>query len=326
LPFGAADWSTDSIESYPNLWWFDFGIGNDCSGQHFCNEGSFSAERVTSDLSNHLEEIFANSALREVDILERPPYVTGYYIHGFCGAYCADSMLFWQSQNKLYTIATKFPGDDPESILDLKKSALSFIKSNLKAEKTPSHSTQSIKIKKEVRLQGVWSKHQYIMVKGKKIPVPTYLPYEKTDQKVSQKPHFYYYLDFDLATWPNYYFNFSSDPRCESNYCMNVSYSVFDIPENLSVERIFSISALREVELFKDEGSTIKAYFIPKRQWYRIAPARLFWVYDNKLFTLEAQGNVDLNELPVLDETAIPELKKSAESVMKAYKPLKSTY
>jgi len=233
-------------------------------------------------------------------------------------------------------IATKFPSDNLESILDLKKSALSFIKSTIKPEKTSVQHPQPIKFKKEVRLQGVWSKHQYIIAKGKKIPVPTYLPFEKIGQRINQKPQFYYYLDSDLATWPNYYFNFSLDPRCDSDYCQNVSYSVFEIPENLSVERIFSISALKEVELaqevkqskeenFREVVATLTGYFIPKREWHRSAPARLFWIYDNKLFILAAYDNWNGEEHPALDETSLPELKKSVLSVMHAYKPLKPT-
>jgi len=177
----------------------------------------------------------------------------------------------------------------------------------------------------EPRMQGVWFKHQYIIVKGKKIPVPTYLPYENRERNSNQKPQFYYYLDTKFATWPNYYFSFSLESRCDWEYCASVGYSVYQLSKNSVVEGLISEGSLKRVELFEGENqnSTITAYFIPKRESRR-QPARFIWFYDNKMFALDFYNLPSWSD-PV-GEDAIPELKKSAESVMKAYKPLKSSY
>jgi hypothetical protein len=274
---------------------------------------SYGIDSVSLDLGRRLEELFSNANLREVDIREEPPYITGYFILGTCGANCSNSSLTWIYQNRVFDINSPFP-----DALILKETAKSIMLPYIAINKTKKYIVK----KNQPRLQGIWSKHQYVLVKGNKIPVPTYLPYENREKKTNQKPQFYYYLDTDFAAWPNYYFNFGLDPRCDWQYCASVGYSVYSLSKNSFVEGVISEGSLKEVELF--EGSqSITAYFIPKRK-FRRQPARFVWFYDEKMFALDFYNTQAWSDS--VGEEAIPELKKSAESVMKAYKPLKSRY
>ena len=274
---------------------------------------SYAVETVSLDLSRRLEELFSNANLREVDIREEPPYITGYFILGTCGANCSNSSLTWIYQNRLFDINSPFP-----DALILKETAKSIMLPYRAINKTKKDTVK----KNQPRMQGIWSKHQYVLVKGHKIPVPTYLPYENREKKSNQKPQFYYYLDNNFATWPNYYFNFGLDPRCDWEYCASVGYSVYSLPKNSFAEGVISEGSLKEVELFQGPQS-ITAYFIPKRK-FRRQPARFVWFYDDKMFALDFYNTPSWSDS--VGEEAIPELKKSAESVMQAYKPLKSRY
>jgi len=116
---------------------------------------SYGVDSVSLDLARRLE----------VDIREEAPYITGYFILGTCGANCSNSSLTWIYQNRVFDINSPLP-----DALILKETAKSIMLPYIAVNKTKKYTVK----KNQQRMQGIWSKHQYVLVKGNKIPVPTY--------------------------------------------------------------------------------------------------------------------------------------------------------
>jgi hypothetical protein len=155
-------------------------------------------------------------------------------------------------------------------------------------------------------VRGVWRENKTIILKNKKIIIPTYLPYEDTEKPIQ----YYWASDPSSAHWPNYYIDFSKEPNCNgAHVCSHTNFSVYSIPKDTSLAVQDAFSRKYQLIIF---DPFIMGYYVPSVCYSYCTTVKLVWFVPGKMFIIAAEGLGNA-------KPDIAELKKSALTVINQY-------
>jgi len=107
-------------------YWVNFDFDQKCYGHRTCNFAAYSTEHLSLDVAQRLDTLFEDANLREIDLWEKAPFITGYFLPGTCGANCSQSSLIWIYKDRLFHIQSVF-FPEKRNLAEYKKSAQSIL-------------------------------------------------------------------------------------------------------------------------------------------------------------------------------------------------------
>jgi hypothetical protein len=135
LPYGwmapKLYWTATPYSNPSNGFAIYFGSKKNCNGEHECGFAEFRSYKLTEPVEGEFISLF-DDLLKEIKITSS---ITGHYKRGKCYAYCNPSELYWIVNRRLYSVGGVISHDEKTDILELKKSALTFIQCRAREER-----------------------------------------------------------------------------------------------------------------------------------------------------------------------------------------------
>jgi len=109
----------------------EFGLTKNCYGENVCDSATFSYEEISENLIGDLDNMLTLKA----DVVTLQNNIEGYYIPSSCYSYCNEIKLIWFYKGKVFILGSRVSKNKEENIIELKKSANSYIELLSKLEK-----------------------------------------------------------------------------------------------------------------------------------------------------------------------------------------------